>query len=273
MRALAWVRRTLARLAPARSGGWRAYASFQEALRDSGGYADPALVEVVARKTEALRQRLQTERPAIRHRLTVQNLLVLSSLQHGGLHVLEVGGACGASFFELDHFLPRRIERWSIVETKAMAEAGRRGFECARLRFFSDLEEAARSLERHDLFAAQGSLQYLFDPLAPLRRADALGFAHVYLGRTAVIDEPSPLFTRQEMPLADHGPGRLERRGIERITTQPVTLIPARELLAAVEGSYRVVFTFEDEEPAERMIGGRAVTVRSLGLFAERKRP
>jgi putative methyltransferase (TIGR04325 family) len=270
MRALAWARRALARLAPAPSARWRAYASFHEALHDSEGYGNPALVDVVARKTEALRTRL-SENPPIRHRLTVQNLLVLSSLrQPGGLHVLELGGACGASFFELDHFLPGRIESWSIVETKAMAEAGRRGFECARLRFFSDLEDAARSLGHHDLFAAQGSLQYVPDPLEPLRRADELGFRHVYVSRTAVIDGTSPLYTRQETRLADHGPGPLARPGIDRTTTQPLTLIPAGALLAAAARSYRVVFAFEDDEPAELMIGRRPVTVRSLGVLAER---
>ena len=64
-------------------------------------------------------------KPAITTRQTAQNMFVLSYVfAQRAINVLEVGGACGASYFETQVMLPGRISHWSIVETPAMAAAG-----------------------------------------------------------------------------------------------------------------------------------------------------
>ena len=118
------MRRLFARLNRENTTELREYESFDAALRDSDSYEDPRLVEVVKEKTKRYRESL-AQKPPITTRQLVQNLFVLSYVEpQRELSVLEIGGACGASYFETELMLPGRIRHWSIVETPAMAAAG-----------------------------------------------------------------------------------------------------------------------------------------------------
>jgi putative methyltransferase (TIGR04325 family) len=247
----------------------RAYESFEDALRDSDSYEDPRIIEVVSEKTKRYRETLSNSPSrSIENRQTVQNLFVLSYVEpNRPINVLEVGGACGASYFETKHLLPDRIRRWTIAETAAMAAAGRGLTNDPDLSFHSNIVSAVERLKSRDLAIAQGVLQYTSDPLPLLKVLFELRFSYVYITRTAVADVDRPLFTKQETDLASHGPGRLPNAPDGR-SSQPMTLVSREALLSSVPTAYEIVFNFEESEDRILSIGSRSVTVRDIGFLA-----
>ena len=177
----AFIPPILWRLRPKRS--IKAYDSYDSALAGSYTYEDPGVIQIVSSKTEAYRNALLAGKDkTVNNCQTVQNMFVLSYVWHDRpLDVLEMGGACGASYFELSHLLPGRIKSWHVVETPAMAAAGRRLIRDSRLTFYDALDTAVAQLENLDLLIAQGVLQYLRDPLQTLEALLRLGFAYVYI--------------------------------------------------------------------------------------------
>ena len=247
----------------------RAYESFADALRDSDTYEDSQLIAVVKEKTKRYRDTLanSTSR-VVASRQVAQNMFVLSYVEPGRMiNVLEVGGACGASYFETRHLLPNRIAHWSITETPAMTTAGQSLNRDPALSFHSDLTLATAQLASRDLVVAQGVLQYAGDPLQTLNALFELQFAFVYVTRTAVADVESPVFTTQNTELAAHGPGQLPNAPPGK-STQPMTLVSHQSLLSVVPANYEMVFTFD--ESGERMLAieDRHVTVRDIGFLA-----
>ena len=243
------------------------YESFDHALADSNSYEDPRLVEVVREKTKRYRVALSTSARTVESRQTAQNMFVIAHVEpHRAIDVLEVGGACGASYFELKHLLPNRIARWSITETPAMAHAGTNINDDPALSFHSDLTSAAEQLATRDLAVAQGVLQYTPDPSATLKALFDLQFSYVYITRTAVADVDSPVYINQETDLAAHGPGTLPNAPAGK-STQPMTLVNAASLLAAIPAIYEIVFNFVESGDRVLVAGDRRVTARDIGFL------
>ena len=252
------------------------YESYDKALHDTDTYEDPGIIEVVSLKTKAYKDALTLEAEAktVSNRQTIQNLFALSHVEpQQPLCVLELGGACGASFFELNHLLPERIGQWSIVETPSMAEAGRKLFEDHKLKFFDDLTLAARSLEHPDLIIAQGVLQYSGNPLETLARLVMLGFKHLYITRTVVrvcedFESAPPIFTRQVTDLSAHGPGAMPRGFRDRKSAQPLTIVTKASLASGISKDYQTLFWFDESEPSRMLIGSRTITTAVVGFLA-----
>lgn len=242
----------------------REFESFADALRDSDSYEDPRLIEVVREKTQRYRDSL-AEKPPIRTRQFVQNLFVLSYVEpQRAISVLEIGGACGAGYFETAVMLPGRIRHWSIVETAAMAAAG---LSDAGLSFHSDINAAITKLESRDLAIAQGALQYAGDPLQTLADLCALELSYIYITRTAVAETQRPIFTRQVTEIAAHGPGQLPNAP-QGTSSQPMTLVSFEALTGALPSNYEILFKFEEGEERTVAIGGRPITLRDIGFLA-----
>ena len=251
---------------------YKDYESFQKALEDSNSYEDPRLIEVVKEKTRRYREALANGgKPAIATRQMAQNMFVLSYVEpHRPVNVLEIGGACGASYFETQLMLPGRIRHWSIVETPAMAAAGQSLTNDPNLSFHSDLASAAKQLESRDLAIAQGALQYAGDPLQMLKDLFALELSYVYVTRTAVANVDRPIFTKQETDLSAHGPGTLPNAPDGK-SSQPLTLVSRDALTSAVPANYEILFNFDESEERTLSISGRRVLVRDFGFLARKR--
>jgi putative methyltransferase (TIGR04325 family) len=244
------------------------YESFEQALANSNSYEDPRLIQVVSEKTKRYKAALDSSARTIESRQTAQNLFVLSYVQPDrAINILEVGGACGASYFELKHLLPNRIAHWSITETPAMATAGKNMNDDPRLSFHSDLDSAARQRQSRDLAIAQGVLQYAGDPIAMLKALFDLRFSYVYITRTAVADVPSPVFMIQDTELAAHGPGRLPNAPDGR-STQPMTLVSYDSLLSTTPANYEMVFKFVESDDRVLAVDDRRIKARDVGFLA-----
>jgi putative methyltransferase (TIGR04325 family) len=248
------------------------YESFQKALEDSNSYEDPRLIEIVKEKTRRYRQALATgDRPAIATRQMAQNMFVLSYVEpHRPLNVLEIGGACGASYFEAQSMLPGRVRHWSIIETPAMATAGRELSDDPNLSFYSDLIDATKQLESRDLAIAQGALQYAGDPVEMLKNLFALELSYVYVTRTAVAYVDRPIYTKQETDLAAHGPGTLPN-ALEGKSSQPLTLVSRDALMSAIPANQDLAFNFDESEERTLSIGARSVIIRDIGFLARKR--
>ena len=247
---------------------YKNYESFQKALEDSNSYEDPRLIDVVTEKTRVYREALASGgRPAIATRQMAQNMFVLSYVEpHRPVNVLEIGGACGASYFETQVMLPGRIGHWSIVETPAMAAAGQSLTNIPNLSFHSELATATKQLESLDLAIAQGALQYAGDPVEMLKALFALELSYVYVTRTAVANVDRPIFTKQETDLAAHGPGTLANAPNGK-SSQPLTLVSREALISAIPANYEIVFNFDESEERTLSISERRVLVREIGFL------
>ena len=95
-------------------------------------------MHLVSAKTRLLRQRLTSDpSKTVTDRYALQAAFVVAFIRSAKpLNVIEIGGACGALYFELNHLLPSSIGSWHIVETSPMAEVGRKLFEDDKLTFF-----------------------------------------------------------------------------------------------------------------------------------------
>jgi putative methyltransferase (TIGR04325 family) len=250
------------------------YRSFASALQDSDTYEDSGVIEVVSLKTEAYRRSLTTGTlNVVSNRQTVQNMFVISYLEalYRPIRVLELGGACGASYFEMDHLLPGRIGAWAVVETSLMTAAGRTSFQNDKIKFFDDLNEAALELGDFDLLIAQGVLQYCSNPLQTLSTLLTLKYRYIYLTRTTVATGNTgegPVITRQETRLSEHGPGTLPEGIKDRRSTQPLTIIPYESISSQISASCNTLFRFEESESAPLLIGLRTVTTKNVGFLA-----
>ncbi len=248
---------------------YKDYESFQKALEDSNSYEDPRLIEVVKEKTRRYRETLaKGSRPAVVTRQMAQNMFVLSYVEPlRPVNVLEIGGACGASYYEMHLMLPGRIRHWSIVETPAMAAAGQSS---PNLSFHSDLASAAKQLESRDLAIAQGALQYAGDPVQMLRELFAFELSYVYVTRTAVANVDRPIFTKQETDLSAHGPGTLPNHPDGK-SSQPLTLVSRAGLISAVPANYEILFNFDESDERTLSISGRPVLAREIGFLAHKR--
>ncbi|HEU4511172.1 MAG TPA: methyltransferase, TIGR04325 family [Pyrinomonadaceae bacterium] len=251
---------------------YKSYPSFEAALADSNSYEDPRLTEVVKEKTQRYRESLAASRSrVIDNRQTVQNMFVLSHVEPElPLNVLEVGGACGAAYFEMQMLLPGRISHWAIVETPAMAAAAKSSIDDPALSFHSDPASAVEALDEPDLVIAQGVLQYAPDPLRMLRDLFALNFSFLYITRTAVSNAETPIVIKQETELAAHGPGTLPNAPTGK-STQPLTLVSFNALVSCVPSAYELLFNFSESAERTLLIDNRAVQVRDVGFLARRQ--
>lgn len=149
--------------------------------------------------------------------------------------VLDFGGGCGLHYRQAQLQSPGI--RWAVVETPAMA---RRASALAtdRLRFFSDIAEAAAWLGAIDIMHSNGALQYTPDPLAVLETLCGLKARQMYWQRVLF----STGGAEQELQssfLGDNGPGTLPV-GEERIVKYVRTKIPEASFLNAHRG-YHIV--------------------------------
>jgi putative methyltransferase (TIGR04325 family) len=252
------------------------YPTYGAALAESDTYEAPDIIDVVVKKTEIFRRQLANGSvPTIARRQTIQNLFVISYIQPGRpLDVLEFGGACGASYFELTHLLPGRIRSWHVVETSAMTARAREAFQDPRLSFHDNLAEPIAEMKTRDLVIAQGVIQYTPEPLDKVDELLALNFDHVYVTRTAVLGgavaaDDSIIFN-SESRLADHGPGVMPGSFADRRITTPCTLVAGASLAARARGNYRQEFWFDEDEPQPLATNQRTVTMKSVGFLLRR---
>lgn len=251
----------------------KTYDDFDSAIADTDTYEDPDIIKVVSVKTQLLTEALQNNAPrTITNRSTLQaSLAIMHGWSGRPLEILEIGGACGANYFELNGLLPHAIRRWVIVETAEMANAGRELFQTDALIFVDNVQDALKYLQFPSILVAQGVLQYLREPLNGFGTWLELGFPFIYLGRTLVGDQgEEPIVSRQVSKLSEHGPGPLPEGFTDRRVSYPMTLIPHKRLLSAITKNYGILVAFEEGRHRTFRIGLGSVRVKMIGYLLRR---
>lgn len=247
----------------------KVYPDYSTALAACDGYEDAELVAVVSEKTDRLRNSLGGL-PTLEDANMARLGLALALNPSRELHVLELGGACGAAYYSMRGLFPGRIKSWHVVETEAMAAEGNARFADDTLRFFNNLESACADLTRRDLAVSLGCLQYTPEPLGSLDALLDLHFSSVYLARIeAGWEYGCTVVTRQDHNLSLHGPGPMPESFADRTCSQPITLVPFEEYQKAGAGRYATRFIHHEGAPGDFPTENGAVPVRSFGILFE----
>ena len=164
------------------------------------GYETAEIADLVARKTELLRGYRIDE--VIPGEVLLPTLFAVAC---SGDRVLDFGGGFGFHYLTASQaFFSARSFRWAVVEhphTLARSEP----FETEQLRFFESAEAAAQWLGSVDLLHSNGTLQYLSEPEAMMRRLLHLNPSRILWARMLLGDERSE--GPQTAALSAHGPG------------------------------------------------------------------
>lgn len=228
----------------------RTFATYDEAMADctSDGYENNAIVTTVVEKNLRYREKMRTA-PVLRLdelRSVVALGLARRSTQ---LNVLDFGGG-GGYHYTIANLLssPADRLRWNVVETPAMARAAA-PLATENLKFFDDVEVAARDLGTVDLIFVSSSISYTRDPLATLRTLAALGARHLHITRTPLSVNHERLIVKQTTWLGDNGPGPLPAGVENRQVSCPDTAVNRSAFETELRKSYRIcAATIEDRD-------------------------
>lgn len=174
------------------------------------GYERAELVETIFQKTKAYEA--QGDWP----------------LMDGVSTVLDFGGGCGLHYKLACRQSPSI--KWAVVETPAMV-ARASELSTDRLRFFTDISDAAAWLGSVEIMHSNGALQYTPDPLDTLSelcalRAQTMVWERALLSRTELEKDVQISF------LGDNGPGSIPVAK-ERLVKYSRTRIPEATFLDA----------------------------------------
>ena len=171
------------------------------------GYENPELVDTIFRKTMLFRPTGSWPEMS------------------GASTVLDFGGGCGIHYKQANH----PTLKWAVVETPAMVERAKE-LETDRLRFFTDIREAASWLGDIDVMHSNGAVQYVPEPLSTVRelaelRAKRMLWFRLFLGSGS---------ETQVSRLDDNGPGHIDTA--RKKVAYDFTRISRAEFLAAHQG-------------------------------------
>ena len=231
-----------------------------------GNYEDSRIVEVVVRKTKNIIKNIDKNSPLSPQ--IVQNLFVLKSIhQHEPskyFQVMEIGGACGANFFQQKSFMETYIKKWMIVETKLMCE-GAISSDIAdnMLEFHPELDTACKKNNYPDICVLQGALQYIENPILYLKDLFKYNFKWIYLSRLPLmLNNNESVVSLDKTLLQDHGPGKLTVEKNEIIYT-PITFIPYNLLKSAFK-NYQYKIFYEIDESAEYAVQKENTSIKLI---------
>ena len=185
------------------------YASWGEATALAGGYESQEILERVrtavrkVKRGEAAYERDSVLFDKIEYPFAIlAAMLRQASKREGTLHVLDIGGSLGSTYYQCQSFLATLKQlRWSVVEQPGYVNYGRKEFQDDQLRFYYDISECMRIEERRpDVVLLSGVLQYVRDPYAMLREVASYKFAQILVDRTPFANMSRDVVTIEIVP-------------------------------------------------------------------------
>lgn len=185
------VVRLLRRIVPPRTGFLGDYPTWAQAVADSTGYDQAAILAKVrgacleVKSGRAVHERDGVLFPRIEYSWPLLAGLLLAAARSGGrLHVLDFGGSLGTTYLQNRRFLAQLAEvSWSVVEQLHYVEVGRREFADDRLDFFPDVD-ACLAVRHPTVLLTSGVLPYLERPFAVLDGILRHRFPWILIDRT-----------------------------------------------------------------------------------------
>lgn len=198
-----WHRVVRKRLEPIRFIG--NYKSWEEAEKESTGYATPEILEKTrAALLKVKRGEAAFERDSVTFDTMQHEFSLLAGLSwaadEGRLSVLDFGGSLGSTYFQSRRFLSGVRElRWSVVDQPAQVSCGASGFANEELRFYQTIEDCWRD-QRPNVLLLLSVIQYLPEPYLFLESVVRKEIPYIIVERTAFTRSGRDRLTVQHVP-------------------------------------------------------------------------
>lgn len=203
-----WIKKLARKIVPKKpeSGWFGAYPSWEAARSQSGGYDDASIVEkikkavLMVKNGEAVAERDSVILDKIEIQEEILDYLQEISREHKGeLHVLDLGGSLGTSYFQYRNLLNETHKlSWHVVEQKHYVGIGNAEIADDRLHFFETLEEANKPPA--NVLLLSSVLQYVEKPYELLKTCLELPVEYIIFDRTAFLSSKTERITVQIVP-------------------------------------------------------------------------
>lgn len=244
----------------------RLYASYEEALAlCNDAYENSGLVQVVYEKTRRYRDRLATESPLVLDTVSINTYSGFNLVNtNSELNVIDYGGACGAHYFLIRRLFNTQIRfRWHVVETPAMADAGK-NLENDELKFFDNLESAVSEMNDIDILFSSGALQYVAEPYEVLKSFINTKAKNIFLNRLSLTSLDKEIIMIQKSLLSKNGPGPMPEYLSDGIVRYPVTIPRKKRIEDILQSKYSVRILFADKKDLH---SSNSTWIDALGYF------
>ena len=203
----------------------KCYNSYDEAMNDTDGYENEALVKVIVAKGKRFAESVARNKKL--DLMSLRTFVGLSSTLNGKkFTVIDFGGAAGTHFFIAKSILSKNILiDWRIVKTTAMVnEAKKQGLETAELKFFDSTESATSNVEI-DLIFASGSVHCTPNHYDFLKSLASIKAKTLMITRTPITDSPTVILQRSS--LRSNGVGEIPSDlGVtDKVISYPATMM------------------------------------------------
>ena len=209
------------------------YRAWDEAQRDSSGYADEAIArkmcdaELAVKRGEAADARDGVVFDRMQYSLPV--MAALGRIAKPKPRVIDFGGAFGGSYRQYKAFHGKPAS-WAVVEQPAMVKLGREHFQDAELVFHPTLETAGPA----DAILLSSALQYLPKPDELIGAILAARIPYVIIDRTPCSAQARDILAVQKVPAEIYA------------ASYPCWIFSRERLLQAFSPGYRLGASFSD---------------------------
>ena len=249
--------------------------SYEDALAycSKDGYENQKLIDVTAYKTvDALKKRARRTHIDVTSTQSFSLLplikLMSSNPNKKTFSVLDFGGNLGGHYFSMKDAVGNDLTlNWAVVETPAMAQAGKQ-FENSELKFFDNIPDAQKHLGAVDLVYTSGTLQCVDKPYAYLQLLMDIDARFLFFNRLGLNRSNRDVVTIHHSKLSWNGPYGLPPGVEDQIIKYPFSFISEEKFMAQLTQKYAIKAQFSDNSgifsvPNQEIVGS--------GLLTERK--
>lgn len=226
------------------------YPDFDAARKhiSDASYEDPELCRMIAEKTRIYREKL-SQTPVD---LNAAQSFLLSVIQKilvedktTTLNVLDLGGACGAHYFEIKRLLPKNVGlKWMVIETAEMVRAASQiEKETSELFFCSELDQTDL---KPQLIHSSSTLQYVPQPYVLIEQLKKTGTEWMFFNRMMFNTGKNDLITIQQSQMADNGPGPMPVNFTNKLIRYPHTNMSYSRFNQAFLPEYKPEWIFDE---------------------------
>lgn len=226
------------------------YSSYEEALADcpNDAYENIELCNMIADKTVIYKNESNQE-PRKIHPNSVHLLLAINQYltKNEELILLDFGGAAGAHYYEIRHFLPRTLKlRWLVIETSQMVKSAKeKGLNNEELDFFDSIDQIKSKI---DFVYNSGALQYVSEPYTFIKSLCKLNAGYLFFNRMIFTEENKEIIRIQKTLLSLNGPGKLPKGYTDKGHTYPHTTISWEKFNnILLDNNYEIKWLFDEK--------------------------
>jgi putative methyltransferase (TIGR04325 family) len=248
------------------------YENYNEALKNCGnGYENNELCQMVGDKT-VIYQKTLLQKP---YSMNATNAFLVSALYQycrrfskNEINILDIGGACGAHYFETKLFFQENINiRWNIIETQEMVKSAKEhGLENTELHFFDDFTKISVPI---DFIYSSGTLQYVSDAYDYLTKLIEIKANFILFNRMMFNENDRDFITVQTSKLSANGPGKIPDGYADKIIKYPHTTLSYKKFTEKLEKQYKLEWMFDERSGVlninnEKVIGKGLLYIKNV---------